>query len=226
MDFRPKAPPRSEMRFCATQESCDFTPPGTGRERHRRHRVNLLRRSSAGAAVLADDTPPTAPKRFIMAGWIHPAMIGPAVGWNTPRSHSSRCWKSAGSRPMSAWIGAVTRSHAHEIGFVWGMTVRFTTEGRGAARRALSGTWWGNHDVRHQVCGYVLLAVTKAASVGVWADYEGGGQVPDRAVDTQDQARRGSSRWPGGGHAVSEFCKKFSHPTDACRSVGAERNRG
>ena len=63
-----------------------------------------------------------------MAGWIHPAMIGPAVGWNTPRSHSSRCWKSAGSRSNSARAGAVTRSHAHEIGFVRAITVRFATE--------------------------------------------------------------------------------------------------
>ena len=70
------------------------------------------------------------------------------------------------------------------------------------------------------------LAVTRVASLGIRADYEGGGQVPDRALDSQDQARRGSSRWPGGGQAVSEFCKKFSHPTDACRSVGAERNLG
>ena len=39
----------------------------------------------------------------------------------------------------------------------------------------------------------MLLAVTRAASLGIRADYEGGGQVPDRAVDSQDQARRGSS---------------------------------
>ena len=127
-------------------------------------------------------------------------MIGPAVGWNTPRSHSLRCWKSAGSRPKSARMGAVTRSHAHEIGFVRGITVRFATERHTEnALEPLSGKWWRKHDVRHQVCGYVLLAVTRAASLGIWADDEGGGQVVDRAVDIQNQTRHGGNRavWLG-----------------------------
>ena len=65
-----------------------------------------------------------------MAGSEFPAMLGPA-GRNPERAHSSRCWKSTGSRPNSARIGVVARSHAHEIGFVRGITVRFATESHG-----------------------------------------------------------------------------------------------
>ena len=55
--------------------------PGTGGgtgERHRRHRVNPLRGSSAGAAALTGDTAPPAAKRLPMAGSEIPAMDGPA----------------------------------------------------------------------------------------------------------------------------------------------------
>ena len=59
------------------------------------------------------------------------------MGWNTPRAHSSRCWKSAVSRPKSGRIGVVTRSHAHEIGSVGGITVRFATERHGGRPEAV-----------------------------------------------------------------------------------------
>lgn len=55
--------------------------PGTGGsagERHRRHRVNPLRGSSAGAAALAGDTAPPVAKRLAMAGSGVPAIDGPA----------------------------------------------------------------------------------------------------------------------------------------------------
>ena len=55
--------------------------PGTGGvagERHRRHRVNPLRGSCAGAAALAGDTAPPAAKRLAMAGSEVPAIDGPA----------------------------------------------------------------------------------------------------------------------------------------------------
>ena len=39
---------------------------------------------------------------------------GAAIRWQCLRVHSSIWWKLAGSRRRSAWIGAVTRSHAHE----------------------------------------------------------------------------------------------------------------
>jgi len=55
--------------------------PGTGGgagERHRRHRVNPLRGSFAGAAALAGDAVPPAAKRLAMAGSGVPAMDGPA----------------------------------------------------------------------------------------------------------------------------------------------------
>ena len=38
-------------------------------------------------------------------------------------------------------------------------------------------------------------------------------------------AQRQAGR-PGGGQAGGDEVRNFSHPTDACRSVGAERNRG
>ncbi len=49
---------------------------GGSRERHRRHRVNPLRGSSAGAAALAGDTAPSAAERLSMAGTDVPAMDG------------------------------------------------------------------------------------------------------------------------------------------------------
>ena len=118
---------------------------------HRRHRVNLLRRSSAGATVLADDAVPATPTRSIMAGWIHPAMIGPAVGWNTPRAHSSMCRKSAGSGPKLTRIAVVTRSNVHGVA-ISGVfsTVRFTTECPGPGRAANARLW----------AAYIMFKVT------------------------------------------------------------------
>ena len=54
---------------------------------------------------------------------------------------------------------------------------------------------------------------------GVAAAAAGGG---DRAQDGQDRARLAERLV---GTSDGDVCKKLSHPTDACRSVGAERNR-
>ena len=58
---------------------------GGAGSRHRRHRVNPLRGSCAGAAALAGDTAPWAPRRLAMAGRIPPAIVGPAEK-NTERT--------------------------------------------------------------------------------------------------------------------------------------------
>ena len=170
MDFGPKAPPRSELRFCATRESCDFTPPGTGRERHRRHRVNLLRRSSAGAAVLADDTPPTAPKRLIMArsGLLaRLARQGGVRGGRTRRGGGNRRVRCR-RRPGSGLWRALTRTKSGLSGESPSDSPQSATEG---GLEPTSGDQWRQHDVHdddRQVCGYVLLSATRVASLGIW----------------------------------------------------------
>ena len=79
-----------------TRGWCDFPRPGTCRQRHRRSRADLLRRSFAGAAVLADDTAPRAAMTFIMAGWTHPAMPDPAEETITPRMQMVYCLNGCG----------------------------------------------------------------------------------------------------------------------------------
>ena len=55
----------------------------------------------------------------------------------------------------------------------------------------------------------------------------GGGQVGDSAMKSAESGA-GRQRRPGGwwGQASSMSVRKFSHSTNACRSVDAERNRG
>ena len=86
---------------------------GRGRERHRRHRVNPLRGSSAGAAALAPDTAPTATGRLTMAGRVLPAIFGPA-GRNTKRTSRAAMalssnwiasWRTAGARDCTLGCG-------------------------------------------------------------------------------------------------------------------------
>ena len=52
-----------------------------------------------------------------------------------------------------------------------------------------------------------------------------GDKRPFRATG-QDRARTGSAGRGWWGTSVGDVVRNFSHPTEACRSVGAERNRG
>ena len=68
--------------------------PGTGSgagSRHRRHRVNPLRGSCAGAAALAGDTAPSASTRLPMAGRVLPAICSPAEKNGAQVTHGSDC---------------------------------------------------------------------------------------------------------------------------------------
>ncbi len=92
---------------------------GRGRERHRRHRVNPFRGSSAGAAALAGDTAPTATGRLTMAGRVLPAISGPAERTTERTSRT-------GTALPSSWRA------------LWRITV--STVGTLAER--LSACWW------------------------------------------------------------------------------------
>ena len=197
---------------------CSSGGSGMGRERHRRPRVNPLRGSSAGAAALTGDTAPSAAGGLTMPGSGLPAIAGPAADGNaarTPRTGrrlSSRGWASSGRTAL------------------------------------LEATWWPWRAIRRAV------AVARVASCDTWAAFSetralsgafrrwmrpgsdleaavscsrrsgrGGGRGGDRAQYGQDRARQaaglGDKQWRC-------FVRKISHPTEACRSVGAERNRG
>lgn len=77
-----------------------------GSKRHRRHRVNLLRRSSA---ILADETPPSVTMRFIVSRWVHLAMPDPTLERNTPRMHMVSCSNRSGWRTTKASMKSTAR---------------------------------------------------------------------------------------------------------------------
>ena len=150
-----------------------------------------------------------------MAGRVLPALFGPA-GRNTEgiwrpqkasssmistrwhaaagsrrRAHSSRCRNSAVSRPETARTAVVTRSHAHEIGFVGGIpTVRFAAERPGVRPGADIGQL-AAYMMTIQPCGYRATGGAQSGLVrcfrvrlrkpGYCRARSGRGPWPDRA---------------------------------------------
>ena len=78
---------------------------------------------------------------------------------------------------------------------------------------------------------YLARVFENEATVG--RDLGGDLSVDKRRIDAKwgmaaaARAGLGTARGPGWrGQAVADFVRNFSHPADACRSVGVERNRG
>ena len=192
------------------------------RGRYRRHRVNPFHGFSAGAAALTGDTAPSASGRLTMARSRLPAIFGPAGRDTEP----GRRWTGALS---STWC-ASWRTAAFTMGTtLWGAgvvplaTPRAASSipgphlGRVFGNQAAVGLRFGRGSCRDRVdkrsfraTGGVAAAVARS----------------DNGDDAQDRARRGSAGRGWWGQASAMCVRKFSHSTDACRSVDAERNRG
>ena len=152
-----------------------------------------------------------------MAGWVHPAMDGPAgqergqgAADGAAVAEDVRGLVEGDELPegdLAALEGGLKRGHARHSGLV-----RYL--GRVLENEATVGRGFGG-----QLRGD---AVDKRRFVQP-AELPRGGLVGEWAVDGQDRARRGGRT---GGQATADFVRKNSLPTDACRSVGAERNPG
>ena len=98
-----------------------------------------------------------------------------------------------------------------------------------AARRAASFDVWPANSRTRALWGAVSVQISVEM---LWTSsvFAQGAEWPRRRASRGSGDRRAGSGTTtvcrAGGQAMADFVRNSSHPTDACRSVGAERNRG